>query len=453
MSKFINRQAIEALIATARAEQTGRREIADDREPGLRIRVGDRTATWFLMVRLGNGKRTRIKLGFYPALGLSAARELARAKRLETVGGVDPNALKRETKRQAVRKRETERKLGDVLDQYERQKLSQLRHGGQARRAIDGNSGLLRAFVSRSINDIERGDIVAAVRAHAERAPIAANRTLAFTKAFFNWCVDQEIVAANPAATIKRPTKERTRDRYHTLDELIEIWVAMGDLSYPFEHLFRLLVVIPMRREEVAGMPVAELDLTPGGDDDQAVWVLPASRTKRANSLRVPLSPLAVSIIKDAIAAPDRPKNSPFVFSMTGDTSVSGYAKAKRRLDRIIHENRFAKADAKGGQPVAMPHWTIHDLRTTFSTLACELLGADIAVVDRILNHVATATTSKIMRVYNKSELFEPRKRVLGQWAELIESEVGKQLATSRKAKPKARKTGAASATASHRAA
>jgi hypothetical protein len=36
-------------------------------------------------------------------------------------------------------------------------------------------------------------------------------------------------------------------------------------------------------------------------------------------------------------------------------------------------------------------------------------------------NHVATATTSKIMRVYNKSELFEPRKRVLRQWAELIE--------------------------------
>ena len=419
----LNRQAIEALIAAAKAGQTGRCELADDREPGLRIRAGDRTATWFLMVRLGNGKRTRIKLGGYPALGLSAARELARAKRFETVGGADPNEIKRETKRQAVRKREIERKLGDVLDQYERQKLSQLRHGGQARRAIDGNSGLLRAFVSKSINEIERGDIVAAVRAHAERAPIAANRTLAFTKAFFNWCVDQEIVAANPAATIKRPTKERTRDRYHTLNELIEIWVAMGDLGYPFEHLFRLLVVIPMRREELAGMPVSELDLT-SADPELAMWTLPAARTKRANSLRVPLSPLARTLIVDAIAAPDRPKNSPFVFSMTGDTSVSGYAKAKRRLDRIIHENRIENAEAEGVPLVAMPHWTIHDLRTTFSTLACELMGADIAVVDRILNHVATATTSKIMRVYNKSEMFEPRKRVLREWAALIEREV-----------------------------
>ena len=431
MAKPLNRQAIEAFIAATKAGQGERGELIDDREPGLRLRAGERSATWFLMVRLGNGKRTRIKLGGYPALGLSAARELARAKRFATVGGVDPNEVKRETKRQAVRKRETERKLGEVLDQYERQKLSQLRHGGQARRAIDGNSGLLRAFKSRGIHDIERGDIVTAVRAHAERAPISANRTLAFTKAFFNWCVDQEIVAANPAATIKRPSKERTRDRYHSLDELVEVWVAMGDLGYPFEHLFRLLVVIPMRREELAGMPIAEFNLAPDGDPEMAIWTLPAERTKRANSLRVPLSPLARTLITEAIAAPERPKTSPFVFSMTGDTSVSGYAKAKRRLDRIIHENRLEKAETEGRPITVMPHWTIHDLRTTFSTLACEMLGADIAVVDRILNHVATATTSKIMRVYNKSELFEPRKRLLREWAALIEREVAARAPTS----------------------
>ena len=111
------------------------------------------------------------------------------------------------------------------------------------------------------------------------------------------------------------------------------------------------------------------------------------------------------------------------MFSMTGDTSVSGYAKAKRRLDRIIHENRIEKAEVEGVPLVAMLHWTIHDLRTTFSTLACEVMGADMAVTDRILNHVATATRSKIMRIYNKSEMFEPRKRVLREWAALIERE------------------------------
>ena len=67
-----------------------------------------------------------------------------------------------------------------------------------------------------------------------------------------------------------------------------------------------------------------------------------------------------------------------------------------------------------------MPHWTVHDLRTTFNTHACEVLDVPAHVADRILNHVATATRSKIMRVYNKCELFEPRCEALNAWASLL---------------------------------
>jgi len=45
-------------------------------------------------------------------------------------------------------------------------------------------------------------------------------------------------------------------------------------------------------------------------------------------------------------------------------------------------------------------------------------------VADRILNHVATATRSKVMRVYNKSELFEPRRKALCDWAKLLTERV-----------------------------
>jgi hypothetical protein len=67
-----------------------------------------------------------------------------------------------------------------------------------------------------------------------------------------------------------------------------------------------------------------------------------------------------------------------------------------------------------------------HDLRITFNALPNDILHADIAVVDRILSHVASATTSKVMRVYNRSKLFEQRKDVLKQWADLIEANVSK---------------------------
>ena len=68
--------------------------------------------------------------------------------------------------------------------------------------------------------------------------------------------------------------------------------------------------------------------------------------------------------------------------------------------------------------------WRLHDLRTTFNTHSCERLKVDAAVADRILNHVATATTSKIMRVYNKSELFEERKVALQAWERLLSDDV-----------------------------
>jgi integrase len=95
---------------------------------------------------------------------------------------------------------------------------------------------------------------------------------------------------------------------------------------------------------------------------------------------------------------------------------VQAFSKAKAQLDAAIMRVRLEKSS----EAAAMPHWVVHDLRTTFSTLACDILLADVAVVDRILNHVASATTSKVRRVYNRSEMFEPRKEVLEQWADLV---------------------------------
>ena len=279
-------------MTRARLQSSGQLELVDDREPGLRLRAGERGAVWSILVRLRSGKRTRITLGPYPGLGISEARRLAQDKKRDIADGVDPNAKRRADVNEAAKIVASQRSLRDVLDQYEKLKLTQLRAGGNVRRALDGQRGLLRAFINRDIATITRGDVVNAVRTHATKSPMAANRGLAYIKAFMNWCVDQEILDANPAATVKKPSKERTRDRYHSMAELVEIWNAMGDLGYPFGPLYRLLVALPMRREEVAAISEHEFDLLKETPDD-AVWTLPAARTKRGNALRVPLSPLA----------------------------------------------------------------------------------------------------------------------------------------------------------------
>jgi len=69
-----------------------------------------------------------------------------------------------------------------------------------------------------------------------------------------------------------------------------------------------------------------------------------------------------------ALVDPERPKDSRFLFTTTEATSVSGFRKAKDRLDPYIHEAREKAALQAGQTPVEMPHWRIHDLRTSFAT-------------------------------------------------------------------------------------
>lgn len=434
MATALTKTAIEALIARARGQKGPQLELIDDREPGLRIRAGERSVSWSLSVRLKNGQRTRITLGAWPGMGIADARKAAQDVRRKIDEGSDPNADKRAAAREAERAAKNRRSLADVLDQYEREKLANLRRGAAVRRALDGKKGLLRDMLRREPASITKADIADAVKKHAKTSPIAANRALAYASAFFNWCVSEDIVEASPATSLKKPAKENSRDRHHSPSELAEIWETAGTLGYPFGPMYRLLMVLPMRREEIAAMPVAELDLGSDDDPSSAVWTLPASRTKNGQALRVPLSPLARSIIKEALADEDRPtegvdekgtaKPNPYLFSTTGTTAVSGFAKGKRRLDAAIAAARAKQAAEAGTEPEAMPHWTIHDLRTSFTTLACRSLKVPANVADRCLNHVATATTSKIARIYNQDDLFDERRDALFRWAGYLQTDI-----------------------------
>ncbi|MEM9084851.1 MAG: integrase family protein [Pseudomonadota bacterium] len=420
MQKPITKRAIEALLVQARRSEK-QIELSDSQEPGLRIRAGKRSSNWFLNCRLQNGKRTRIKLGSWPGMDIAEARIAAQKRRHEILNGADPNDARRKAAAIARQAQRAERCLSDVLDEYEAAHLSSLRRGAATRRALDGKSGLLRKHRGTSISAITEEDVFQAVIAHWKRAPIAANRNLAYAKAFFGWCKDRRIVKASPAADVKKPTKEKSRDRVHSVRELRWIWSAAEELGYPFSQLVRLLIVVPMRRDELAAIRLNEFTIENGV---RTVWTLPASRTKSGNALRVPCSKLADRIISEAIENPDRLQGTPFLFSTTGDTSVSGFSKAKLRLDYLANQ----KASDEIGEAVDghIPHWTLHDLRSTFATLASERLQIPMYVADRMLNHAASSSTSKIARIYNRSELFEERLEASIKWANFLEHKVVK---------------------------
>jgi integrase len=246
----------------------------------------------------------------------------------------------------------------------------------------------------------------------ADRAPIHANRVLAYLKAFFGWAVGRGYLETSPAAGISKPSREVTRDRTPSVDEVAEIWEAAGDLGYPFGPAIQLLVLTASRRDEVGDIRLAELSI--GSDGQGGCWTLPPSRSKNGRAIRTPIVPAAGRVLQAALIA--RTVEGPYVFSTTGWSPVSGWSRAKARIDAIIQIRRGER-----GILESMPAWRFHDLRRAFATAACDQLQIDPAIADRCLNHVGASTTSVISRVYARNELFDQRREALERWARLLE--------------------------------
>ena len=93
----------------------------------------------------------------------------------------------------------------------------------------------------------------------------------------------------------------------------------------------------------------------------------------------MPLSRAAVEILDELVGATEWPRSG-LVFSTTGRSPVSGFSKAKRRLEDLIK--------ARVGRGGAVEPWRIHDLRRTVAT-GLQRLGVRFEVTEAVLNHVS----------------------------------------------------------------
>lgn len=386
--------------------------------------------SWIVQPRVlqsGVWKATRITVGRYPELSLSEAREKAQHLIALARKGEDPRQVPVQAKKELEdRSRNTFGALAEsFLKKYvEREKLSP----GTAvayRRALSGPDAL--AWKGRPLESITRRDVRdlldrlldcptgcpesrAGNRCDHQR-PIEANRRLAYLKRFFGWCVERDVIEVAPTMGIRPPAKNTKRDRFLTGSEVTELWSALQKEASLFGAVLQVLLLTGQRREEVTGMRWAELvDL--GGKEPR--WEIPGSRTKNKLPHVVPLASPVVSILQE-IDSFRRIHGSEFVFTTTGETSVSGFSRAKLRIDAAI---QAARSEAGITQP--MPPWTIHDLRRTVSTLMHEELGIQPHIVEAVLNHVSGARAG-VAGNYNRAEYREEKRRALEAWAKHVE--------------------------------
>ncbi len=334
--------------------------------------------------RRSDSRKRRFKLGVYPAMALSDAKEEAAAKLREVARGEDPAAIK-----QAERRTET---FAELADEYlERYAKTRKRSWKQDEQVI--NRDLLPSLGLRKANDVKRADVRRLLDAIVARgSPIQANRTLEILRKIYNWAISQEIgnVEVNPCHMIEKPAKEHRRERVLTDSEIRLVWEAIEQESPMLAAMLKLRLLTAQRGGEIAHMRKKDLD----GD----WWTIPGEFAKNGISHRVPLSPQAVVVLNGVI---DTESDSPWVF-----TSASG----KRPLTVVWKSTQRIRVRS-GVEFVA------HDFRRTAASKMTGDLGISRFTVGRILNHVERGVTA----VYDRHSYDPEKRQALEAWGRRLE--------------------------------
>jgi integrase len=255
---------------------------------------------------------------------------------------------------------------------------------------------IIPAWRGRRLSEISKSDIYELLDSIADRgAPILANRVLAWLKGLCNWAVGRGLINASPCTSIKSPAAETARDRVLSDAELRAVWQASDALGWPYCGFVQLLILTGQRRNEVADLTWREIDL------EAKTWTLPAVRAKNGVEHQIPLSDLAVEILR----AGARLDGCDYVFSMNGRNPIRGYHLVKNRLDAM----------SPGGAP-----WVLHDARRTVAT-GLARLGVQMPVVEKLLNHVS-GSFSGVAGIYQRHDFANEKRAAMQTWANFVQA-------------------------------
>jgi len=144
-----------------------------------------------------------------------------------------------------------------------------------------------------------------------------ANRVLAALRKFFSWAVSRDLARHNPCEGIKPPSKEQSRDRILSDEEIVLFWKACEALGYPYGTYFQFLLLSAQRRTEVSDMTFEEIE----GDE----WIIPAARAKNGIKHRIPITSAMRSLLQSS------GRGTGYIFTVTGEYPVNNLGRAATR--------------------------------------------------------------------------------------------------------------------------
>lgn len=263
---------------------------------------------------------------------------------------------------------------------------------------------------SKPLPSIRKADLTAVLDALPRKQTALRRNVYSVCRRLFRWAQGRGDIDSNPLDAFEAPPAPAARDRVLKDWELRLAWLAAGELEYPFGPLYRLLIGTGQRREEVSGLDWRELHRA------SAEWHLPASRAKNGIASIIHLSDAMIAEL-DKVADGEKWPRKGLVFTTTGKTAVSGYSRAKARLDSAMLAKARKEAEEAGDDPEAieLEPWRAHDLRRTLAT-GMQRLGVRFEVTEAVLNHVS-GSKAGVAGVYQRHDWKDEKREAWKAWA------------------------------------
>jgi integrase len=151
-------------------------------------------------------------------------------------------------------------------------------------------------------------------------------------------------------------------------------------------------ILTSSRTQESVGARWSEVDLK------ERVWTVPASRMKAGKEHKVPLSDVAVDLLR----------------KLYRDGDGDGYLFIGSRSGSALNPKALHRLLARMHVPV-----TIHGFRSSFRTWAAEQTNFPREVGEQALAHTIS---DKVERAYKRTTLFDKRRQLMAAWAKYVTS-------------------------------
>ena len=370
---------------------------------GLYVAVSKAGAISFRYDYRINGRRETITFGKYGEMSLAEARDkLISAKKMLSEG-ISPAKEKQRLK---------QFRNNDVFGYWLEKWFNDANYADSTRDIVGGiiNRDVMPKFGKLLLSEITPTILRQYCEKLKERAPVTAVKTRDIVSMVFTYAKARGAIYDNPAEYVKGSSIATfaPRDRALTKQEIGMFFstLKISQTSLQLKIALKLIMLTMTRKSAIVGATWDEIDFK------NAEWTIPAERMKasRQGAGRPHIVYLSKQALDLFLQLKILSSESPYVLPSFGQSKYGNISKSS--LNRACtHTIQLAQ---KNG--LKLNDFTVHDMRRTASTHLHEA-GYNSDWIEKALAHEQRG----VRAVYNKAEYSEQRKKLLQDWADMID--------------------------------